>query len=826
MPPRYFVALNDAENDAKQFDEPSINDPEKIREKFREKMCPTVLYEDGDREKGRIVGQDSLSRGVVYVWYIKKEPWEVPEVVQNALFCCQAVYKKNPYQFLKGGLFKTFHTVNHVIAVGDYKSEGKSLQRCMLVLSQSPETKETTLIVAFKGSTTKEDWHTNLTVSHIDDIRHAGKFHSGFHKRASCISIDDILYTAEYYEATKILTCGHSLGGAVSTIVHMNLLHQGSQQVGKANIINITFGAPFVGNERVEKYANEKELSRNMFHFAAVTDIVPGILSLGHAFRVVREEAGRKASDRTGGVSEVLIKRQFVDARKNALTLCKMAVEAFFDRDEERRDLFASIDQVITSFESTLQNEYMESNYVPVGKTVILAQGQNAEMMDQGPKIKERILQSALEDQVRQMSPEQIIAGHSMENYQDLVKGTSFTTFSRDDQRVKVNKIPVEHKFNTDEFEFLTLCDFRCAFAGCEEAHRDPLYEHDFDKVVMCYTCQKNPNKEEYFFHYQERCTQKCKSDKHWTVEIRNGGPQMYTTSYRKGAFLDNPESTIVRDAMDIAAVSTSLVGTLALGKELAQFIAKNNAASATAAEFAESALGSMLPQIASETNLMVALASFTIKTGNSFRLWWTGKMSGRDFIVQSVGHASEALGGLGGTFVGAKVGAPLGAYGGPIGLIVGAAVGGFVGGVAGAIGGRKIVDWLDQWWTAKEEEGGRANAIVEAMVLLDTPNIDLLKTVDVYSCYRRKALLQHPDKLPQGASEEKRKQANANFVMLTMARDCLVEALDHPQHLTKSLKKRIEDQFRKVSKDIGVLNLLKGMKERQEKGAARAVEN
>ena len=235
--PRFVVALGDA---VKQFDELSIKDPEKIRDKFKEKTCPEVLYEGGDREKGRIIGQDSLSPGVVYVWYLKKEPWEVPEIVQNALYCSQAVYKENPYQYLKGGPLKRFHTVNHVIAVGDYKSGGKSLQRCMLVLSESPETKETTLIVAFKGSETKEDWLTNLTLSHIGDDRHLGKFHSGFLERANCISIDDILYTAEFYNVNKILTCGHSLGGAVSTIVHMNLLHKGSEQMEKENIINIT----------------------------------------------------------------------------------------------------------------------------------------------------------------------------------------------------------------------------------------------------------------------------------------------------------------------------------------------------------------------------------------------------------------------------------------------------------------------------------------------------------------------------------------------------------------------------------------------------------
>ena len=249
----------------------------------------------------------------------------------------------------------------------------------------------------------------------------------------------------------------------MSTIVHMNLVHQGSEQVEKENMINITFGAPFVGNEAVENYAKENELSRNMFHFAAVTDIVPGLLSLGHSFRVVLDEAERQQTKKTRGASVVL--NNFVDMREKALSSleskCKTAIEAYFAQDG--KELSTSIAQLMElmseSSESTLQNKYKDSDYVPIGNAVILAQGRPAEKMDQGPKIKERILQSALEDQVRQMSKEEIVAGHSLENYEVLVEGNGFKTFPRDDQRIKLNKIPLRHKFDPAKFEFLTLCD-------------------------------------------------------------------------------------------------------------------------------------------------------------------------------------------------------------------------------------------------------------------------------------------------------------------------------------------------------------------------------
>ena len=91
--PRYFVALDDVDGDIiKQFDELSITDPEKIRQKFREREPPVVLYEEGDWTKGKVVGQDVFKPGpVIYLWLVKKEAWEEPEILQNALFCSTAV---------------------------------------------------------------------------------------------------------------------------------------------------------------------------------------------------------------------------------------------------------------------------------------------------------------------------------------------------------------------------------------------------------------------------------------------------------------------------------------------------------------------------------------------------------------------------------------------------------------------------------------------------------------------------------------------------------------------------------------------------------------
>ena len=152
----YLVALDDVNAACQWFDELSIKDPDEIRRKFKEKQPPKVLYEEGDRMKARVVGQDEFIPGTVYVWFAEKKAWEKPDILQNALFCSKAVYEENPLQYLKQ--CKIYHTVYHVIAVGDYKLDETPVQRCMLVLSENPETKDKTLIAAFRGSENTEDW--------------------------------------------------------------------------------------------------------------------------------------------------------------------------------------------------------------------------------------------------------------------------------------------------------------------------------------------------------------------------------------------------------------------------------------------------------------------------------------------------------------------------------------------------------------------------------------------------------------------------------------------------------------------------------------------
>ena len=233
----YLIALNNLRNPTESFDEISVRDPERIRSRFLEKDTnDIVLYEKGDKsKKGKIVGQDELEPGVIYVWFTNTaEGWKDPELLQNAIFSAEAVSKVN------------------------YKLSDGNHQTCLVALSKSPSSDKTALVISFKGSTTKEDWLDNLSLSHKQDNRYVGKFHCGFLKRGNSVNVESFLSYAEHYKASKIIRCGHSLDGAVSSVVHMNLIAQNSDQVNKKNILNFHLWRPFLRQQGSGRIRQEK----------------------------------------------------------------------------------------------------------------------------------------------------------------------------------------------------------------------------------------------------------------------------------------------------------------------------------------------------------------------------------------------------------------------------------------------------------------------------------------------------------------------------------------------------------------------------------------
>eukprot|EP00058_Branchiostoma_floridae_P022551 XP_002608041.1 hypothetical protein BRAFLDRAFT_74990 [Branchiostoma floridae] len=200
--------------------------------------------------------------------------------VQRALLCCQAVYLSD---------IPDTDAVRHF-----FNSEGKlhdfvrvSVSRYGPVRYLLAETQdEEEVFVAFKGTSDFNDVMCDLSFwqegagqsgdSHNTGV--GGKYHKGFMHLAFLFPVNRIL---EEYSNSRIVVCGHSLGGAVAHIVALNMMvHLRSQGQPVDNVTSIAFGAPYFGNDGAQQFAEKHNLSPRLLTIVNEKDPVPYILRL------------------------------------------------------------------------------------------------------------------------------------------------------------------------------------------------------------------------------------------------------------------------------------------------------------------------------------------------------------------------------------------------------------------------------------------------------------------------------------------------------------------------------------------------------------------
>ena len=155
-------------------------------------------------------------------------------------------------------------------------------------------------IVAFRGSASKSDWTVNLNTDKVpyggrsleEFIEYAGHsekdktvpmVHKGFNDYVNTVletmvdtnddGIDEVLFNEILANTdTRVLLTGHSLGGAVATLLAERLVSMG---IDKDRVPVITFGSPAIGNAAfAEVYGDKIDLRR----ITNNADPVPGSL--------------------------------------------------------------------------------------------------------------------------------------------------------------------------------------------------------------------------------------------------------------------------------------------------------------------------------------------------------------------------------------------------------------------------------------------------------------------------------------------------------------------------------------------------------------------
>jgi hypothetical protein len=133
------------------------------------------------------------------------------------------------------------------------------------------------LLIAFRGSLGAKDWVTNLNGYSVkwsnysqQNNENAIEVHQGFADSFKMFEneINNTFSIDEMSKYDKIILTGHSLGGALATIMYAYLTDQGL----KNKLIAYTFGSPAVGNKQ---FSQKYDLQGNFYRVRNDRDIIP-----------------------------------------------------------------------------------------------------------------------------------------------------------------------------------------------------------------------------------------------------------------------------------------------------------------------------------------------------------------------------------------------------------------------------------------------------------------------------------------------------------------------------------------------------------------------
>jgi len=141
------------------------------------------------------------------------------------------------------------------------------------------------IFVSFRGSINIQNWIDNIHVSQIqpyDDINISVE--KGFYNLFTNLKTDvikEINDISTEYKTNNLLITGHSLGGALSTLLAFELLYVENTDM---NIKLITFGSPRVGNEYFVSTFNKLPIYSNRIthHYDMVPHIPQEFLKYVH----------------------------------------------------------------------------------------------------------------------------------------------------------------------------------------------------------------------------------------------------------------------------------------------------------------------------------------------------------------------------------------------------------------------------------------------------------------------------------------------------------------------------------------------------------------
>ena len=193
------------------------------------------------------------------------------DILQNSLIISEAVYEDDPCQYLNsernGHSLKSYMKSQHT--------------ECSFLIAESAD--GSSVYISFRGTSNWKDLLKDLEIKliQVDKVPYFSSFHAGFLERAEIFPLAKII-NSDLVKDKTLVFCGHSMGGAVSSIVYILALqkHRSESNLIFQSIRNVTFGSPLFGDNKLAEFIKYQKIDVNMDHYVHRDDPVPRLLNL------------------------------------------------------------------------------------------------------------------------------------------------------------------------------------------------------------------------------------------------------------------------------------------------------------------------------------------------------------------------------------------------------------------------------------------------------------------------------------------------------------------------------------------------------------------
>ncbi|KAL2609052.1 hypothetical protein R1flu_027625 [Riccia fluitans] len=162
--------------------------------------------------------------------------------------------------------------------ISDEELEGNGFGNCKQTMIVVRSLTGGHLIVACRGTADAYDALTDLNFIHRTMSLAVGSAHAGFLDRAKTIPLE--YFRRLLVRNEKIVLTGHSLGGAVASLLALRLLEATGRWCHE-QLQCYTLGCPFFADSELARYIN-KRYRHHFVHIVSRNDIVPKLMPLAY----------------------------------------------------------------------------------------------------------------------------------------------------------------------------------------------------------------------------------------------------------------------------------------------------------------------------------------------------------------------------------------------------------------------------------------------------------------------------------------------------------------------------------------------------------------